>query len=195
MEEIWKDIEGYEGLYQVSNMGRVKVFPRFHANSGRGYATKGRILKQCDNGNGYLYVRLNSKHQYVHRLVAQVFVDNPFAYTEINHIDEVKSNNKATNLEWCNHVYNSTYGTKIERTKNTKKLKNSDVAMIATRNKNGSYGAERPVFRIDDKGLKYLYKSINEAARVNNLNPAHICYCCKGIRNKCGNYRWEYAKI
>ena len=102
MEEIWKDIEGYEGLYQVSNLGRVKSFYK-----------EGRILKQCIDKDGYFCVGLfknkkqNNKH--VHRLVATAFVDGYFEGAVVNHIDENKQNNLWTNLEWVTNQYNVQY--------------------------------------------------------------------------------------
>ena len=98
--EIWKDVVGYEGLYQVSNMGRVKSL-----NYGRE-----RILKASDNGSGYLYVALCKKGKYknflVHRLVAMVFISNPENKPCIDHIDTNKRNNKVENLRWVTHEEN-----------------------------------------------------------------------------------------
>ena len=102
MREIWKDIEGYEGLYQVSNLGRVKSL-QMYANGG--YKKRVKILKPCNNGNGYyvVYLMKNKKRSvnYIHRLVAQAFLKNFNNYKCINHKDENKSNNNVDNLEWC----------------------------------------------------------------------------------------------
>lgn len=101
--EIWKDIEGYEGLYQVSNLGRVKSL-KFN---------KIKILSQGISGSGYKIVSLSKENQrkifLVHRLVAMVFIKNPNNYPCINHKDENKLNNLANNLEWCTHRYNCNY--------------------------------------------------------------------------------------
>ena len=106
--EIWKDIKGYERLYQVSNLGRVKSLNKF----------KGRILKPIIQ-NGYAYVDL-SKHcehhrMILHRLVAETFIENPLHLPEVNHKDENKLNNCADNLEFCSSKYNSNYGTRNKR--------------------------------------------------------------------------------
>lgn len=105
--EIWKDIDGYGGKYQVSNLGRVRST----------YAgTKHRIviLKPMAQKNGYLYVMLwqnnKKKHKLIHRLVALSFIENPNNYSEVNHKDENKENNNMDNLEWCEHKTNINYG-------------------------------------------------------------------------------------
>ena len=109
MEEIWKDKKDYEGLYQVSNWGRVKSL-KFG---------KEKILKPQKDTSGYLCVTLcknNNQCQFkVHRLVAEAFIPNPNNYKEVNHKDENKTNNVVTNLEWCDRKYNQNYGTRTEK--------------------------------------------------------------------------------
>lgn len=102
--ELWKDIEGYKGHYQVSNHGQVR-------------SVKGKvpyILKGDYQPNGYKRVYLwkdgEKENFLVHRLVALSFLPNPYGYSDVNHIDEDKSNNRITNLEWCTHLYNMNYG-------------------------------------------------------------------------------------
>lgn len=105
MKEIWKDIKGYEGLYQVSNFGRVK--------------RNGRILKVRVKRKGYLGVVLynNSepKHYTIHRLVAEAFIPNPENKPQVNHIDEDKTNNTVANLEWVTAKENANHGTRNSR--------------------------------------------------------------------------------
>lgn len=102
--EEWRVIPGTDDLYEVSNLGRVRSIT--HTDS-MGRVQKGRVLCFGDNGKGYLHVGLGKRRQdYVHRLVAAAFVDNPDELTEINHIDGDKSNNAATNLEWTTHRAN-----------------------------------------------------------------------------------------
>lgn len=114
--EVWKDVLGYEGLYQVSNKGNVYSVERV---SSQGKKCGGRILKLGYNRGGYLKVNLykdgKMKTKIVHRLVAEAFIPNPNNYPEINHIDEVKDNNNIENLEWCTSKYNSNHGTRNER--------------------------------------------------------------------------------
>lgn len=108
MKEIWKDIEGYEGCYQVSNFGNVKSLNYMHTG-------KEQILKLKTKKSGYLQVNLckdgKIKTYTIHRLVAKAFVENPDNLPQVNHIDEDKTNNRFDNLEWCDQKYNNNYGT------------------------------------------------------------------------------------
>lgn len=112
--EVWKDIEGYEGLYQVSSWGRVKRL------------NTGRILKGRKNTNSYLTVGLckngEQKDYLIHRLVAQAFIPNPHNKPQVNHIDENKENNHAENLEWVTAKENNNHGTHNLRASKTKSI-------------------------------------------------------------------------
>lgn len=115
MEEIWKDIKGYEGLYQISNLGRVKSL-RFN---------KEMIMKiHIPKNNWYpvIHLRKNgvSKTIKIHRIVAQTFILNPNNLPIVNHKDENKTNNCVDNLEWCSRKYNAIYGTALERAKESR---------------------------------------------------------------------------
>ena len=106
MREEWRDIEGYKGLYQVSNMGRVKSLN--YNRTGRE-----RIMKGLDNGHGYLFVQLckdgKAKNCRINRLVAMAFIPNPDNLPEVNHKDKIRTNNRVDNLEWCTTQYNIEY--------------------------------------------------------------------------------------
>ena len=123
MEEVWKDIQGYEGLYQVSSLGRVRSLDRYvpHKTFGRKFC-KGRTMITHINNAGYVTVNLCKGNKCtsfdVHRLVATAFLyaENPNA-VQVNHKDENKHNNRIDNLEWCSRSYNNTYGTKVARQK------------------------------------------------------------------------------
>jgi len=131
--EIWRDIEGYEGLYQVSNYGRVRSLDRTtFANSRWGKVRsmnfKGRIIKQFVGKNGYMKVSLckdgkvHSKD--IHRLVYEAFIGEIVEEMQVNHIDENKTNNKVENLNLLTPKENTNWGTAIERMKKTKRLRN-----------------------------------------------------------------------
>lgn len=121
--EVWKDIQGYEGLYQVSNLGRVRslerITKRFNGFKICEYKDGNKILKLSKNNKGYLTIGLckdgKEKKCKVHRLVAQAFIPNLYGLPQINHKDENKENNIVSNLEWCNNKYNSSYGTRGKR--------------------------------------------------------------------------------
>lgn len=124
-DEIWKDCKHYEGLYQVSNYGRVKGLKRtIICKNGVEKPIEEKYITQHDNGNGYLFVNLykhnKSKREYVHRLVAMAFIPNPENKPTVNHKDEDKQNNHVDNLEWMTYKENNNYGTHNERGKETR---------------------------------------------------------------------------
>ena len=167
MEEIWKDIDGYEGLYEVSNTGKV----RSHKKG------KIRLLVQT-KARGYFYVGLckepNGKKSFlVHRLVASAFIPNPNNYHEINHKDEDKANNNAENLEWCSRGYNMSY--------KTARLRQGISCGI-------------PVEQLTVDNIKIaIYSSSEVAGKLLNIDPSSIHKCCKGRRIYTGGYKWKYS--
>lgn len=110
--EIWKDVENYEGLYKISNHGRVKVLKKWDVNK-KEFVGSEKILTPTDNGHGYLIVSFSKnrkkKNYYVHRLVAEAFIDNPDNKKIVNHKDFNKRNNHFSNLEWCTQKENVNY--------------------------------------------------------------------------------------
>ena len=120
MIEEWRPIKGYEGLYEVSNTGRVRSLDRYDSNN---HFLKGRILKLYTRKGGYLFVQLHlngkGKNYLVHRLVAIAFIPNPDNLPEVNHLDEDKTNNRVENLEFCDRKYNINYGTRTDKVRNT----------------------------------------------------------------------------
>lgn len=123
MKIVWGDIPDYEGIYQVSNCGEVM---RLQSYDARGHLRNSKIIKQRIDADGYKAVGLHKdgeeKKYMVHRLVAMVFIPNPYNYEEVNHKDENKQNNFVSNLEWCSHKYNVNYGnTQTRRVNSWKK--------------------------------------------------------------------------
>lgn len=124
MKEIWKDIKGYEGEYQASNLGRIRSLDRKVWN----YTKKGRVLKQNNSTSGYLYVSLNSKKTYVHILIAKTFIPNLNNYEQVNHKDFNKHNNCVRNLEWLSRIENIKHYRMSVYCKNKEEGKNRRLA-------------------------------------------------------------------
>lgn len=194
MEEIWRDIKNYEGLYQISNYGRVKSLERID-NYNR--SRKEKILKPKIDRYGYACVSLfkeeKEKTFKVHRLVAQAFLPNPHNYTEVNHkIEEDKTNNfvyvnedgtvdlEKSNIEWCTASYNVNYGTRNER--------------VAVKLTNGK--CSKPVLQIDKATNEIIaeFPSIREIQRKLGFSHAHISKCClkKPRYNTAYGYKWQF---
>lgn len=132
MAEIWKSVKGFEGYYEVSNLGRVRSVDRVVFDKVRqcNRLLKGKVLTEKDNGNGYKGVTFCKEHQiynkYIHILVAEAFLDNPDHLPTVNHKDENKENNIVDNLEWCTQYYNNEYGTRKKRWYETR-VKNGTI--------------------------------------------------------------------
>lgn len=124
-EEIWRPVVGYEGLYEVSNTGRVRSMDRYVKCDYERYRLhKGKVLSPAKDKDGYLVVSLhfNGKKNTikVHRMVAEAFIPNPDNLPQVNHRDEDKTNNRVENLEFCTAKYNLSYGTRNIRERDTK---------------------------------------------------------------------------
>lgn len=155
MEEVWRDIEGYEGIYLVSNFGRIKSLPRRTPGLN---ANKEIFLKQFEDKDGYYLVNLykngKAKLTRVSRIVAKTFIPNPNKYPEVNHKDENPKNNHTDNLEWCTKRYNLTYGHRLDCAKgeNNSKHKLSKVQVEEIRR---VYKKGDPEFGQSALGRKY----------------------------------------
>lgn len=170
MKEIWKNIFGYEGLYQVSNYGRVKSLNYKQTR-------KEQLLKQGIDSRGRLKVILcknkNKKTILVHRLVAQSFLDNPNNLPCINHKDENPLNNNIENLEYCSFLYNDNYGT---RNKRIAKRLSKQV---------GQYSLDGNFIR--------SFQSTQEIQRELGFNQGHISKCCNGKQKTAYGFIWKYT--
>lgn len=194
MTELWKDVTGYEGLYQVSNLGRVRSLDH-ETEVVRGGSTliiskKGKVLSPTKRKHGYLGVMLYGKGGHkkrgfktfsVHRLVAEAFVENPNGYDEVNHIDECKQNNRADNLEWCDRKYNTNFGTTQQR--RAKKITNDPRR-------------SKRVAQMDMQGnVLRKFPSLAEVERQLGFNKSLICNCCKHPQRYANayGYKWKYT--
>lgn len=194
--EIWKDIEGYEGLYQVSNMGRVKSFPR--------NTTKGKILKPKKNCKGYLCLNLykdgKRKSLKVHRLVALTFILNPENLPYVKHKNEIKTDNRVENLEFCTIERYNWYSTRIDRiieAHKGKQLSEETKRKLSEANKGKpNYKNRKPILQYTkDNVFIREWESIISINLELNINIASICLCCQGKLKTCGGYIWKYKDI
>lgn len=182
-DETWLDIRGYEGCYQVSNYGKVRSLDRYvRAVHDSVQIRRGQIIKPTLMPNGYLSVGLNKDMKrtikYIHRLVAEAFIDNPNCYKEVNHKDEDKTNNSVENLEWCSHKYNINYG--------------SAKSKIRKAHLDGKFGAI-PVVQILNGEIVAIYDSASDAERATGISSSSIRKVCLG-RPKfktAGGYEWK----
>ena len=168
--EVWKDVVGYEGLYQVSNKGNVYSVER---KDSRGNKCGGRVLRPSYDKDGYLQVQLYKngkvKGKYIHRLVAEAFIPNPKSFLEINHLDEVKDNNELSNLEWCTREHNNNYGKRTEKVSKKVKAVNIKTGEVLT------------------------FNSIREAGRK-GYTRKYVSSACKGVYNTGGGNLYRGLK-
>lgn len=159
MQEQWKEVVGFGDPFEVSSFGRLR------ANN--------KLMKATDNGNGYLRINrhIGGKQVtlYVHKLVAQMFIDNPRGLTEVNHLDENKQNNNVANLVWCTHKENCQYG---------------------TRNIRAGEKHARAIVCVET-GAKY--NSVSEAAQAIGCGKTAISNCLNGRSKTSGGYHWEFS--
>ncbi len=180
-KELWKDVKGYEGLYEVSNLGRVRSKTIKSWNGHVFFIKKGIIRKQrAEKRAGYLFLDLSKNGKlhrfYVHRLVAEAFLPNPKNLPQVNHKDENVKNNCVSNLEWCDARYNNLYG-------NRKNILHS-IAKTPS----------KPVIQMSLNGrfIKYWHSQL-EAARAVKRSATSISECCQGITKTSAGYKWRYA--
>ena len=172
-EEVWRDVKGYEGLYQVSNMGRVKSLGR---KDRFGRVIKERILEPAVTHNGYLRVGLHvdgkRKMLRVHRLVCEAFHENPDNKSEVNHVNENKTDNRACNLEWSTRTENCNHGSRNER---VAKAQSKPIGQ----------------FSLDGKLIK-VWQSACEARRQTGFDQGYVGAVARGKFKQAYGYIWKY---
>ena len=171
MQEIWKDIEGYEGLYQISNYGNVKSL------NYKGHMSEHLLSKlPGEYKRVILYKNKCKKTIAIHRLVAQAFIPNPNNYPQVNHKDENKHNNCVNNLEWCTHKQNMNYGSKQDKESKRK--------------------TKYHVLQYDLQGnLIKKWFNLREIILNTNYKRITIMYCCRGKLKTAYGYAWKYELI
>ena len=162
MKEVWKNVVGYEGLYMVSNYGKVKN-------------AKGELRKTYKDSAGYVTITLckdgKTSRKLLHRVVAEAFLQNENKFPQVNHKDEVKENNAVDNLEWCTAKYNANYG---------------------TRNARRAEKEKKPVLQYSQSGVLIArFESQRAAASALHINKSLISCCTKGIYKTAGGYVWR----
>ena len=205
-EETWKAIEGFEGRYAVSNLGRVKSLIGWN---GHEYIKRDKILKSSISDGHYACVTLHTDKKHarreVHRLVAQAFVPNPNNLPVVMHIDENKYNNVASNLQWGTQEENMNFP--------NFKLKQSQIAKGRVGERNPCYGKHhtdetrrklslthmgknsinaRKVKGTNKNNDEVIFDSMADAGRALGILPQNISACCRGVGKTAGGYKWRY---
>lgn len=188
--EVWKDIKGYEGLYQVSNLGNIRSLnAMINCKGARGidkHIRYGRVLSKAIGTTGYYIIVLSknskTKQARIHRLVAEAFIDNPNNYPCVNHIDGNKLNNNVDNLEWCSHSHNNKEAYRLGLKKSTWKGK------INKENPNS-----KPIMQFDlEDNFIRNWESAEQVKRELGYCAENIRSCCNGRRKKANGYKWKF---
>ena len=181
--EIWKDLTGYIGIYQVSNNGRIKSLSRkIVRKNGQFAKVKETILKPGTDRYGYSFVVLCNdrvkRTTAIHRLVAAAFIPNPDNLPEIDHIDGDRANNHADNLRWVT----------------VKENQNNPITKSKWIGRKAKPHHEKAIEQIKNGIVVNVFVSIQEAARKGNFSATAICKVCKGKGNLHKGYKWRYKK-
>ena len=179
MNEIWKPVKDYEGLYEISSLGRVK-------NLNYRGTGKEKILKNTEDRKGYstISLRKNGKRKLlkVHRLVAEAFIPNPESKPCVDHINTIRNDNRVENLRWVTNKENNNNPLTKKKMRETKKGENNPK--------------NKPVVQIDPNTNEVVntYCSAREASRQTGVNHGNISQCCNDKRKTTGGFIWKFAE-
>lgn len=187
INEIWKPVKGFEGFYEVSNLGRVRSLDRVVSYERFGKIQRkpvpGIVLKAIKCHNGYLHANLkngsNKRNCAIHRLVAEAFIPNPDKLPIINHINENKEDNRAKNLEWCDNKYNVNYGRRALKLKKTRMK---------------TYPYKIEMVRKDGRVVQVFENFAEISSVYGNAVSINAHAVCIGKRATCINHIWRFMK-
>lgn len=188
MEEIWKWIDGYKNMYQVSNLGRVRSVDRYvycEVSPNKLQHLFGKVLKIRTDKKGYAVVCLSKEGKQkvgkVHRLVAQTFIPNPLDLPQVNHKDGCKTNNCVDNLEWCDNSYNQKHAWEFG-------------LQPSYEESNGRGRPARAVAMLDLNTGEVLrtFETLASVKRETGINQFNVRSVCLGLRNHAGGYDWKF---
>jgi hypothetical protein len=192
VEEIWKDVVGFEGLYMVSSLGRVKsldrTIERLYNGKLRTKSIKERILKpHISKTTGYYYINLQSKaksiHSTIHRLVSLAFIENPDCKKVVNHINGIKTDNRVENLEWVTTSENTFHAYKLGLRK-------------ASNKRGADFKGSIPISQFTIEGIWIKdWPGSMEAQRETGVFQANISKCLLGKRKITGGFIWKYKEL
>lgn len=195
MEEIWKDIKGYEEMYQVSNLGRIRSLDRYvrHKKIGSIRLIKGKIMSPTiSKSTGYLtttlYKQGKGKQVTIHRLVAEAFIFNPTDKPEVNHINGIRSDDRVENLEWVNRRENQLHAYRVLKRGYKLPTKEQRKKYLDTLGKEIIQYELQIIIK-----EKARYNSIREAERQTGIVHTSISKCCRHKQEKAGGYIWRYG--
>lgn len=183
--EIWRDIPEYEGLYQASNLGRIRSLDRFVNASYGKRLVRSQIIRQSVN-NDYFYVVISkfdiSVHLKVHQLIARAFIPNVENKPYVNHIDGNRQNNRVENLEWVTKSENAIHAYRVLGRKSSASGPNSINKLKS-----------KPVSQYSKEGIFIKeWGSICDVSRDLGIPTGNISKCCMGNRNYAGGFKWKY---
>lgn len=195
--EVWKPVKGFEGLYEVSNLGRIMALPKIVTRRGKSYNIKSKIMKPQQSGNGYLKICLHDNGRtsflFVHRIVAQAFIPNPENKPCIDHINTIRDDNRVENLRWCTFKENRNNPITCKKTSDS--LKGIDRVNVNKRMQlRDKQNASKRVYQYDLNG-NYIksFGSVMEAARELGVKTKCISTECSSSHYAYG-YLWYYEK-